>query len=90
MNFGIATPMKEPAGSAKVSPGTLQEKLAAAMALIAKFQAELSAAKEKNELAVKIALLEAKHEAAAEIGALHVERQRLIEYIARMEDAWEQ
>ena len=90
MNFGIATPMQEPGGSANVPPGTLQELLAAAEVVIATLQAELSAAKEKNELAVKIALLEAKHEAAAEIVALHVERQQLIKYIARMEEAWEQ
>ena len=44
----------------------------------------------RNDLAVKIAMLEAKHEAAAEIGSLHLERQQLRDYIARMEEAWEQ
>ena len=82
MDFAIATPMQEPGASATMPPGTLQalqEKLAAAKAFIAKLQAELGAAKAKvkaekakTELAVKIASLEAKHEAAAEIGALHM------------------
>ena len=48
----IATPMQEPLASATMPPGTvqaLQEKLAAAEAIIANLQTELSAAQAKVE-----------------------------------------
>ena len=92
MDFAIATPAQEPGMSAATLPGmlqALQEKLEAVNGIIAMLQAELGevrakieAEKEKVELAVKIATLEAKKWAQAMNGALLVELQQLLDYVA--------
>ena len=69
--------------------------LATAHTTIAELQTQLGAARAELELRVQLhdaclknALLEAKHEAQAEVGALRVERQSLREHIAKMQAIW--
>ena len=81
-------------GDALASP---TNQLAVAYASIADLQAQLGAARaelalraELHDAVLKNAVLEAKHEAQAKLGALRVERQSIRDYIAQLEATWEQ
>ena len=89
------------AGGSAVTPSTLMSQLAAAQATIAELtcllgaaHAELKSALEAQhatqDLAIKLAVLEAKQAMQAEIGALQLERQGLWSRILHLQAQWEE